>query len=108
MIAEGEKMVKKLADCHKEIKNLKIELKRKQTSIDLMRSERDRIQRYTEELEEKFRKEKCSLLEDIITIRKERDVEQDRNLETEKLMKELQQNKRNLQEDLDSIRVEME
>lgn len=30
---------------------MKVELKKKQTTIDLVRSERDRIQRYKEELE---------------------------------------------------------
>lgn len=30
---------------------MKVELKRKQTTVDLLRSEKDRIQRYKEELE---------------------------------------------------------
>lgn len=30
---------------------MKVELRRKQTTIDMIRSERDRIQRYKEELE---------------------------------------------------------
>ena len=33
---------------------MKVELKRKQTTIDLVRSERDRIQRYKDELEGKI------------------------------------------------------
>lgn len=108
MIAEGEKMVKKLAECHNEIKSMKVELKKKQTIVDMVRSERDRIQRYKEELEEKFRKEKCRLLEEIISVRKERDAEMEKSADLEQQLQNWKQNERNLQETVDSSKISLE
>ncbi|GFV57510.1 uncharacterized protein TNCV_4561461 [Trichonephila clavipes] len=108
MIAEGERMVKKLADCHNEIKSMKIEIKRKQTTVDLLRSEKDRNQRNTEELGEKFRKEKCKLLEEIVTLQKERDTLHEANVTNETSLQEITQEHRTLQEDFDSLEVKLQ
>ncbi|GFQ97320.1 uncharacterized protein TNCT_509171 [Trichonephila clavata] len=108
MIAEGERMVKKLADCHNEIKSMKIEIKRKQTTIDLLRSEKDRNQRNTDELGEKFRKEKCKLLEEIVTLQKERDTLHESNVKTEASLQEITQEHRTLEEDFDVLEVKLQ
>ncbi|GFY79083.1 uncharacterized protein TNIN_159991 [Trichonephila inaurata madagascariensis] len=108
MVAEGERMVKKLADCHNEIKSMKIEIKRKQTTIDLLRSEKDRNQRNTDELGEKFRKEKCKLLEEILTLQKERDTLHEANVTNEASLQEITQEHRTLQEDFDSLEVKLQ
>ncbi|GFT67569.1 uncharacterized protein NPIL_137321 [Nephila pilipes] len=108
MIAEGERMVKKLADCHNEIKSMKIDIKRKQTTIDLLRSEKDRNQRNTDELGEKFRKEKCKLLEEIVTLQKERDSLHESNIKTEASLQEVNHEHRTLQEDFDSLEVKLQ
>ncbi|KAG8181722.1 hypothetical protein JTE90_028261 [Oedothorax gibbosus] len=108
MVAEGERMIKKISDLHSENKNLKIEVKRKQTTVDLLRSERDRVQRSVEELEEKFREEKCKILEDLITLQKDRDFLQDANVKAEALLEEGKQQFRTLQEDFDNLQVKLQ
>lgn len=57
---------------------------------------------------EKYRKEKCRLLEEIITARKERDIEVEKNTEVESLLQNLRQNERNLVEDVDNLRITVE
>ncbi|CAL1266089.1 unnamed protein product [Larinioides sclopetarius] len=108
MVAEGERMVKKLADSHNEIKNMKIEIKRKQTTIDLLRSEKDRTQKIVEDLEERFRKEKCKILEDVISLQKERDSLHESNIKIETSLQEINQEHQALQEDYDNLEVKIQ
>lgn len=108
MVAEGEKMVKKLAEHQKEIQYTKIELKKKQTTIDLLCSEKDRVSRYSEELEEKVCQEKGALLEELVARRKEFDVLAENQSKSERLLQEQKQKERSLQEDMDNLRIEME
>ncbi|GIX87309.1 uncharacterized protein CEXT_104551 [Caerostris extrusa] len=108
MVAEGERMVKKLADCHNEIKNMKIDIKRKQTTIDLLRSEKDRIQRNLEESEEKCRREKCKILEEIVVLQKDRDALHGSNIKIETSLQEVNHEHRTLQEDFDNLEVKVQ
>ncbi|XP_015916690.2 outer dense fiber protein 2 isoform X2 [Parasteatoda tepidariorum] len=108
LVAESEHMVKKLSDSHSEMKNMKIDLKRKQTSIDLLRSERDRVQKTVNELEERFRKEKCTILEDLITVQKEKDNLQDENVKLEQLLEEHKQNVIKLQDENDNLEIDVQ
>ncbi|GIY78182.1 uncharacterized protein CDAR_226481 [Caerostris darwini] len=108
MVAEGERMVKKLADCHNEIKNMKIDIKRKQTTIDLLRSEKDRIQRNLEESEEKCRREKCKILEEIVVLQKDRDALHESNVKIETSLQEVNHEHRTLQEDFDNLEVKVQ
>lgn len=108
MMVETEKMVKKLGEAQKEIQNLKVDLKRKQTTMDLLKSEKERMLRKTEEADVIRNSQKNACLEEIVELRKERDEYLDRNLDLERSLQESRQMENKLVEEIDRHRVQIE
>lgn len=108
MMVETEKMVKKLGEAQKEIQNLRVDLKRKQTTMDVIKSQKERILRKMEETEAIRTSQKNACLEEMVELRKERDDYLDRNLELERMLQESKQMENRLLEEIDKFRVQVE
>ncbi|XP_006822190.1 uncharacterized protein LOC100373437 [Saccoglossus kowalevskii] len=74
MTEEAEKMLRKIRELQNQIDGLNLDMRRKDSNLDMVATEKDRIDSRFRTLEETYTREKRVLVEEIVMLKKQQDA----------------------------------